>query len=154
MLAMGQGKEKIVRKMVFLDQSHCHNRTMAVFFCVCVLKDEANKGKEKKKNHKKRPSLILHICSPADHCQLEVLSGSSLISLCWAFVSWLQNYQTHIEAFMYQNWYKSRYEQPNTDSNMKYLCTTFLWCYIIKSDPEESLGDGPQRLLVNAITTT
>lgn len=45
---VGQGL-LVVGKMVFLDQSHCHNRTKAAFFC--VLKDEANKGKEKKKNH-------------------------------------------------------------------------------------------------------
>lgn len=49
MLARGFGKEKVVGKMVFLDESHCYNRTKAALFC--VLKNEASKGKEKKKNH-------------------------------------------------------------------------------------------------------
>ncbi|CAO2605996.1 hypothetical protein LEMLEM_LOCUS12691 [Lemmus lemmus] len=67
MLARGFGKEKVVGKVFFLNQSHCHNRTVAAFFC--VLKDEANKGKEEKRIIKKRPSLMLHLCSPANHAR-------------------------------------------------------------------------------------
>lgn len=48
-MARGFRKENVVEKMVFLDQSHCYNRTKAALFC--VLKDEASKRKEKKKNH-------------------------------------------------------------------------------------------------------